>query len=160
MKNKNPGNLDRRLSILLLVVVMAGCNNVRTRQDAVAVNTMQTASETIVFDGTLLQVGPDLQLTSGRFAVYRVAKYRVERVCEGKYNGREIVVDHLVFNGKEFENINVGDRVCVTVKTSRRILVRYDAEGIRSSSVAVVVFYIAADKIKALAGRSSCCEAQ
>ena len=159
MKNKNPGNLDRRLSILLLVV-MAGCNNVRTGEDAVAVNTTQTASETIVFDGTLLQVGPDVGLTSGRFAVYRVAKYRVERVCEGKYDGSEIVVDHLVLNGKEFENINVGDRVCVMVKMSRRILVRYDAEGIRSSSDVVDVFYIAADKIKALAGRSSCCEAQ
>ena len=61
-------------------------------------------------------------------------------MCEGKYEGREIVVDHLVFDLKEFEGINLNDRVCVTVKLSRQIADRDDAEGIRSFSEDVKIF--------------------
>jgi len=62
----------------------------------------------LVIEGTLEKLGPDTGMLSGRIAVYRLAKYRVERVCEGNYDSKEIVVDHLILSGKEFEDISVG----------------------------------------------------
>lgn len=78
---------------------------------------------------------------SGRVAVYRLGKYRVDKVCKGKYDGSEIVVDHLVFTGKEFDGIKVNARVCVTAKITNKILARWNSEGIRSPSDDVKIFY-------------------
>ncbi len=111
----------------------------------------------IVFEGTLKKLAPDLGFASGLLAVYRLAKYRVDRVCEGKYEGSEIVVDHLIFTTKEFEGIKLNDRVCVTVKISNRVAMRYDAEGIRSPSDDVKTFYLAVEDIKKITSDGRCC---
>lgn len=50
------------------------------------------------------------------------------------------MVDHLVFDLKEFENIKVGDRVCVKVKISKEIHVGNNVEGIRTPDKAVDLF--------------------
>jgi hypothetical protein len=74
--------------------------------------------------------------------VFRLAKYRVEKICQGNYSGKEIVVDHLIFNGRELDGVNVSDRVCVSVKVSDKIVTRYDAEGIRNPSDVVTTFFL------------------
>jgi len=97
-------------------------------------------------------------MLSGRLAVYRLAKYRVERVCAGDYNAKEIVVDHLILSGKELEDISVGDQVCLTLKISDKIAAKYDAEGIRNSTDTVKTFYVAHDVIRRTTHPSDCCK--
>jgi hypothetical protein len=80
----------------------------------------------------------------------------VETICQGKYKGKEIVVDHLVLSGHEFENINIGDRVSVTVQVSDKVLARYDADGIRNSSDTVEMFYVGMEDIKRSHSGSNC----
>lgn len=117
-----------------------------------------TASDTIVFEGTLVKLGPDPGIVSGRVAVFRLAKFRVDKVCSGKYEQAEIVVDQLVFNGKEFENIKIGDRVCVRVKASNEIAVRNNAEGMRSPEEVVSKYYVASETVAPVSD-STCCTA-
>ena len=96
----------------------------------------------VTFEGTVKSVAPDPGMLSGVLAVFRLAKYRVERVCQGSYSGKEIVVDHLILSGKELAGVNVGDRVCVSVRISDRIDARYDADGIRKPSDVVPTFFL------------------
>jgi len=110
-----------------------------------------------MFEGTLEKLAPDGGVLSGRIAVYRLAKYRVERICNGKYDGKEIVVDHLILDGKEFEGVDVGDRVCVTVRVSDKILARYNADDIRSPSDSVKTFFVG-EEIRGIAAGQSCCD--
>lgn len=112
----------------------------------------------VVFEGTLEKLGRNPDLVSGLMAVYRLAKYRVERVCKGTYDKSEIVVDQLVFNREEFDGFNVGDRVCVVAKISSKVHTRYDAEGIRDPSEKITTFYIASNKITRADESKGCCD--
>jgi len=96
----------------------------------------------IVFEATVLKIGPPVP-TSGRISAYRLVKYRVQKVCQGQYDRKEIIVDHLVLTGKELEGIEIGERVWLTVGIMKSISPRYDAEGIRDKSKRVTAFYIA-----------------
>jgi hypothetical protein len=96
----------------------------------------------IVFEGTVLKVSPPVAV-SGRISAYRLVKYRVEKVCRGKYGKADIVVDHLILTGKELEGLEVGHRVWLTVDKVKKISPQYNAEGIRDKSEAVADFYIA-----------------
>ena len=156
MKNKNRENSDRRVVFLVVLVLLAslGCNPNNHGQ----ILTNNSTTDTIVFEGTLETLGPDLKMASGVLAVYRLAKYRVDRVCEGKYDQSEIVVDHLILSTKEFEGIDVNDRVCLKVRMSNKILARYNADGIRSPSDDVKTFYIAQGEPKTINGREKCCD--
>ena len=151
-------NLKRRhlelglvLLILLLLALTNGCHQAKQGQQ-------QTAGEDIVFEGTVECLGPDPGIMSGILAVYRLAKYRVQKVVVGKFAGSEMVVDHLILTGKELEGIGVTDRVCVTVTASKKILQRWDAEGLRSPSEDVETFYIAASIVKLGSNEWSPCE--
>ncbi len=141
------------LTLLLLPAVTNGCRQVKQRQQ-------QAAGDTIVFEGTVECLGPDPGIMSGILAVYRLAKYRVQKVVVGEYAGSEMVVDHLILTGKELEGISVTDRVCVTVTASKKILARWNVEGIRDPSDDVPTFYIAAYVNKISGDGSSPCEAQ
>lgn len=99
-------------------------------------------NETLVFEGIVSRIGPDPGYLSGGLPAYQLVKYRIERIILGRYEGREIVVDHLILTGKELEGIKVGDRICVTVGASERIDLRVNAKGIRKVSQAVKTFYI------------------
>ena len=104
MKNRNHENSNKWFVALwvLILVTLPACHRV---------NSEQRVDNILVFEGTLEKLGPEPVATSGRMAVYRLAKYRVERVCKGKYEGGEIVVDHLIFDLKDFEGLEVNDRV-------------------------------------------------
>jgi len=101
-----------------------------------------SADEMLAFEGTVSQIGPDPGYLSGDLPAYQLVKYRVERILTGRYEGKEIVVDHLILTGKELEGIKVGDRVCDTVRASEKIDLLVNAKGIRKASQAVKVFYI------------------
>ncbi len=150
MKTRNRETTNRWLGLALsfaLPVFLSACHGVRTQE---------RPAQTFVFEGTVEKVAPDLGILSGRVAVYRLAKYRVQKVCSGKYDGKEIVVDHLILDGKEFDGVDVGDRVCVTVRISDKILSRYNADGIRSPSDSVKTFYLG-EKIESIDASRSCC---
>jgi hypothetical protein len=98
------------------------------------------SGKSLAFDGTVLKIAPPVP-GSGGFAFYRLAKYRVERVCHGRYTKSEIVVDHLSLTGEELNSINVGDRVCAIAKASEKIFTRTNVEGIREESEDVGIFY-------------------
>ena len=122
----------------------------------------QTASEpenVIVFEGTLEKLGPNAQFVSGWAAAFRLAKYRIERICAGKFDGKEIVVDHIVFDLKQFEGFKVGDRVCVKATISNKIPSRHNEEGIRNPSETITTFYVASDKITRADESGRCCAA-
>ena len=89
--------------------------------------------------------------------VARTAKYRIEKICAGTYDRKEIVVDHLIFTLKEFDNIKIGDRVCVTVKVSKQIHQRNNAEGIRGQDEAVSMFYVASEAPVGVSASSDHC---
>ena len=136
-----------------MLLALPSCHEVNNGQ----ILTDIVSTDTIVFEGTLEKLGPDRGTVSGISAAYRLAKYRVDKVCEGEYDGREIVVDHLVFDLKEFEGIHVNDRVCVSVKISKQIADRDYADGIRGRSDDVQIFYIAHEKIKKINPGGTCC---
>jgi transcription elongation GreA/GreB family factor len=46
---------------------------------------------------------------------------KIGRVCEGKYAGSEIVVDHLMMLGRELKGLKVGDVVCVTLEKRKTL---------------------------------------
>lgn len=94
----------------------------------------------LAFEGTVLRIGPHMPM-SGGCAFYRLAKYRVDRVCSGRYFEPEIVVDNLVLTGKELDELSEGDRVWVTVTKSKEIFSRMNIEGIREESDKVDIFY-------------------
>lgn len=148
---KNRQSTKRRLAFALSValpLLLSTCHRVKTQD---------RPHETFMFEGTLEKLAPDGGVLSGRIAVYRLAKYRVERICNGKYDGKEIVVDHLILDGKEFEGVDVGDRVCVTVRVSDKILARYNADDIRSPSDSVKTFFVG-EEIRGIAAGQSCCD--
>lgn len=136
MKSKNRENISKGLSIVLsfaLPLLIVKCPGSKTET---------VLGSTLTFEGTLESLAPDLGILSGRIAVFRLAKYRVEKVCQGNYSGKEIIVDHLILSGREFDGVNLGDRVCISVKISDRIVTRYDAEGIRSPGDTVNIFFV------------------
>ncbi len=142
-----------QIKLVLMLLASTSCHQVNKTQIPVTLPT----SNTIVFEGTVEKLGPDPGFDSGLIAVYRLAKYRVDKVCEGEYQGNEIVVDQLILTRKEFEGINVNDRVCVTVTISNKILSRWNAEGIRSDSEDVKTFYEAKYQTKLTGAHSTCC---
>ena len=151
MRNKNRGT-NRNLSVTLLLVLLAAFSNCQGMQKA------SSPDDVLVFEGTIEKLGPDQGILSGRIAVYRLAKYRIQRMCAGKYDEKEIVVDHLVISGKEFKDLKIGDRVCVRVKIADKVLARYDADGIRSSSDVVKTFYVAVEAVRRSHQVSNCCD--
>ena len=108
--------------------------------------------KTLIFEGTVMSIGPSVP-ASGRFAFYRLAKYRVERVYSGHYAGAEIVVDHLSLTTHELDGIKAGDRVCVAVERSKKIFTRTNVGGIREESDKVDFFYVGGE---VSAGKSQC----
>jgi hypothetical protein len=154
MRNENLGFKGATaVAVTFVLLALINCHQVNNGQIRTKITT-----DTIVFEGTVERLGPDPGIVSGIFAAYKLARYRVDKVCEGKYDASEIVVDHLVFTGKEFDDIAVNDRVCVAVKISKEMAERYNAEGLRSPSDDIKTFYIAPDAIKKIELGGTCCD--
>ena len=101
-----------------------------------------TGAENLVFIGKDVRVAPGPLMDSGGVLSYRLALYQIEKVCTGTYQGRTIVVDHLLRSGTELMSLKTGDRLCVGVVKSKTIDFRYNVSGIREPNEKTRTFYI------------------
>lgn len=109
----------------------------------VSANYSLSKKSDIILLGTVLKLSPPPAGSNANAPSYSLVKYKVEEVYEGSCEEDEIVVDHLIQTGKELKGIKVGDEVELRLRTSKTIDSRINAEGIRSESEAVAVYYIA-----------------
>lgn len=99
----------------------------------------------MIFSGEVVEVGPSPGFGSGGVTVYQLVKYRVLHVCKGTYRGKEIVADHLILDPTEFNNLRIGQKVCVGVTKANQITPRYNDDMIRKTSDAIETYYIVHD---------------
>ena len=89
VKRRNPENRVALVLALILVLtplIYGGSDHSRLPSQP---------ENVLVFEGTIEKLAPNPGIVSGTIAVYRLARYRVTRVCSGKYEEKEIVIDHL-----------------------------------------------------------------
>ncbi len=110
----------------------------------------------LVFEATVLRIGRRVP-ASGRAAWYRLAKYRINRICRGEYQGTEIIVDHLSLTASELDGVKVGDRVCVVVNKSDTIAAEHYAKAIREYGEGVRIVYFGGQVISM---KTSACECE
>ena len=101
----------------------------------------KNSKDIIILEATLLKLAPPVE-PSGVIARYRLAKYKIDRVCRGKFADDETIVDHFILSGNEFDNVNIGDKVYIPVMKYKTLDPRYDSEGIRKSTDKVDTFYV------------------
>jgi hypothetical protein len=100
----------------------------------------------VIIEGVILDMSPVFGegMPSGLIPHYRLVKYRVDRVCKGKYRGGEIVIDHAIVSGDELKGREVGDRVYVLawkVKNEKWRTV-HTSPGIRDSAEGIKYLYV------------------
>jgi hypothetical protein len=61
-------------------------------------------------------------------AEYRLTNwsYRINHICEGDYDGTEIVVDNLLLNPDELKDLKIGDVACVGVAKVKDVNSRWN----------------------------------
>jgi hypothetical protein len=101
-----------------------------------------TTESDLVFVGKVTRIGPLPGRDSGNVDAYQLVKYRIQHLCRGSYEGREIVVDHLLLRSDDLKDLRVGEVLCVAVTKSKSISLRYNADGIRAPSDVIDTFYI------------------
>lgn len=69
----------------------------------------------LIFEGTVVQIGKSPGILCGVTAPYRLAKYKVDKVYEGKYEKAEIIVHHLFCRKDILEDLKEGDKVLVMI---------------------------------------------
>jgi hypothetical protein len=106
-----------------------------------------------VFEGTVVRIGKAPKILCGVVSPYRLAEYRVERVYDGKYDKREIVVDHLFCSFDVLSDLQPGDKVLIVVDTQKKMLERSNDGEIRKDTDRVTSFYVA----RRVARSTSCC---
>lgn len=130
------------LCVGVLILVSSFVAKMSINDAKTSINDMPPINEMLTFEGVVLRVGPHPGYLSGILPAYQLVKYRIERIIAGRYEGKEIVVDHLILTGNELEEIKIGDRVCITVRASDEIGIRRNVKGIRKASQVVKIFYI------------------
>lgn len=103
------------------------------------------SDDQMIFSGEVIEIGPSPGFGSGGVRAYQLVKYRVLDVCEGSFQGKEIIADHLILDPRELDNLKIGQRVCIGAKKAKKIAPRYDDEKIRKSTDHVEIFYIVHD---------------
>lgn len=68
-----------------------------------------------MISGEVLEIGPPPGVND-RFP-FQLLKYRVLAVCEGNYEGKEVLVYHMV-KPEGLEDLKVGDKVCLGIDKS------------------------------------------
>lgn len=99
----------------------------------------------LVFEGTVLEIGPSPGYSSGTVQAFQLIKYRINNVCEGNYEGKEIVVDNLLLDADELKDLKVGEVNCVGVEKSKDIGSRWNDGVLRHESDKVDAYYVVLD---------------
>ena len=108
----------------------------------------------LVFEGTVVRIGKPPKFLCGTVAPYRLAKYHIERVYEGKYDKREIVVDHLFCSFEVLSDLQPGDKVLIVADVQTKMLERSNDGEIRKDRDKVDNFYVA----RRVARSTVCCD--
>jgi hypothetical protein len=108
----------------------------------------------LVFEGTVVRIGKAPKFLCGAVAPYRLAEYRIERLYEGKYDKREIVVDHLFCSFEVLSDLEPGDKVLIVADIQKTMLERSNDGEIRKDSDSVDSFYVA----RRVARSTVCCD--
>ena len=116
-----------------------------------------TQSQNLVIEGIVEKIGVAPGAGSGVYAVYQFARYKVTSVCEGEYDQKEIVIDHLILDGNELDGFRPGDKVRLVISKSNTIFTRNNEDGFRNAHDKVDVFYIG-EKPKLLSPNCVSCE--
>ena len=98
--------------------------------------------ERLVFEGRILAIGPSPGYGSGGVQAYQLVKYRINHLCEGDYNGAEIVVDHLLLSADKLKDLKVGEVVCIGVTKSKDMSSRWNDGKLRHASDKVDTYYV------------------
>ena len=80
----------------------------------------QSGSKRLVFDATLLAHTAFVGISCGRVHVMQTARYRVERIIEGRLSAREVLVSHSACDGDVFRNLAIGSRVRVDARRNNQ----------------------------------------
>jgi hypothetical protein len=83
-----------------------------------------------------------------------LAEYRVERVYEGKYEKREIVVDHPFCSFEVLSDLQPGDKVLIVADLQTKMLERSNDGEIRKDGDRLATFYVA----RRVARSTVCCD--
>ena len=129
--------MKSHLSISLASLLVCVCA-LSTRCDS----KHEPAQSPLVIAAIVEAIGKHPGATSVRFEIYQLAKYKVVTVCAGTYEQKEIVVDHLLISGDELMSLHAGDKVYLTLSTSKTLPTRSNEEGFRTPSQTVETFYI------------------
>lgn len=106
----------------------------------------------IIIEGTVLEISPVFGkgLPSGVVPHYRLVKYRVNRVCKGKYTESELIIDHVLMTGEELKDRKVGDRVyALAWKTKKKSGTGHTYPGIRDTLAGLKYLYHGRDVLPA-----------
>lgn len=137
----------RLLLAFVVLFLLISCNDsashketVRTADNSLARNDEQ--NQFITFEGTLIDNSPHSSIQCGISFVHQVAKYHVEKVLNGKYQEKEIVVDHPACDGDVFKDVAKGSHVKMTVALQQHYSSFTTHSGIREDNEKPKVFYV------------------
>lgn len=90
----------------------------------------------IIIEAMVLDMSPVIGhgRPSGIVPHYRLVRYKVERVCKGKYAGNEIVIDHSMPGDDELKDVKVGDRVYVLFTKGKKEGTVHTYKGLRDTT--------------------------
>jgi hypothetical protein len=126
--------MGKRLTLIAVTALLLAANSVYAQGVG--------RSRPLTFEGTLIAYSPHSRIACGVLYIHQVARYRVDKVLVGKYEGNEIVVDHPACRGDVFKDIPVGTRVRITARIWRKYLVVTMHPGIREEENPKI-FYVA-----------------
>jgi hypothetical protein len=109
-------------ALVLLIMAPPAGQNIAVTED--------TPLPTIILEARLLAHSRRPPKCGGDY-YYQVAKYRVLKVIDGNYDGKEIVVDHPACGGDVFKRIPMGSRVRLSMSVERSISSITNHPGIR-----------------------------
>jgi hypothetical protein len=126
--------------LLLFAVALVGLLN----SSGVAGPTARMSDDVVIVEGTILDMSPVLgQGILMMSHPCRLVKYKVDRVCKGKYKGGEIIVDHILVRGDGLKDTKVGDKVYALAWRTKKEKAGtiYTSPGIRDSAEGVKYLY-------------------
>ena len=69
----------------------------------------------LLFEGTVVEVGKPPNVVCGVTSPYRIARYKVRKVLQGRYGKDEIIVHHLFCRTDVLADLKAGDEVLVMI---------------------------------------------